>query len=114
MNLGQLEDSAFYLYYEWCDEQLRKIESEREHLDQVERQIGRKIEALESPTEFPVLISHVWSAFITLSNSRSAGFSGPNPITYEQIKAWKDLTETPLASWEVEAIKRLDVVYMGT
>jgi len=23
------------------------------------------------------------------------------------------LTETPLASWEVEAIKRLDVVYLG-
>ena len=87
--------------------------TEREHLEQVERQTGRKIEALEPPTEFPVLISHVWSAFITLSNSRSAGFSGPNPITYEQIKAWKELTETPLASWEVEAIKRLDVVYLG-
>ena len=26
-------DSAFHLYYEWCDEQLRKIESEREQLD---------------------------------------------------------------------------------
>jgi len=33
VNLGQLEDSAFHLYYEWCDEQLRKIESEREQLD---------------------------------------------------------------------------------
>lgn len=87
--------------------------TEREHLEQVERQTGRKIEALEPPTEFPVLISHVWSAFCILSNSRSAGFSGPNPITYEQIKAWKELTETPLASWEVEAIKRLDVVYLG-
>jgi hypothetical protein len=39
--------------------------------------------------------------------------SGPNPITYEQIKAWKELTETPLAAWEVQAIKRLDVVYLG-
>jgi hypothetical protein len=41
------------------------------------------------------------------------GFSGPNPIGYEQIKAWKELTETPLAAWEIEAIKRLDVVYLG-
>ena len=87
--------------------------TEREHLEQVERQIGRRPEALEPPTEFPQLMSHVWSAFCVLSNSRTAGFSGPNPITYEQIKAWKELTETPIAPREVEAIKRLDAVYMG-
>lgn len=39
--------------------------------------------------------------------------SGPNPISYLEIKAWKELTETPLDGWEVEAIKKLDVVYMG-
>lgn len=39
--------------------------------------------------------------------------SGPNAITYSDIKAWKELTETPLKAWEVEAIKRLDVVYLG-
>ena len=59
-------------------------------------------------------MAHVWYAFITLSNTRSAGFSGPNPITYEQIKAWKELTETPISPWEVTVIKRVDTVYMGT
>jgi hypothetical protein len=39
--------------------------------------------------------------------------SGPNPISYTEIKAWKELTETPLLAWEVEAIKRVDVVYLG-
>lgn len=82
-------------------------------MEQVERQTGRKVEALESPTEFPRLLSHVWSAFISLSNSRTSGFSGPNPITYEQILAWKQVTEYPLQSWEADAIKRLDKVYMG-
>jgi len=86
--------------------------TEREHLEQVERQIGRRPEALEPPTEFPQLMSHVWSAFCVLSNNRTAGFSGPNPITYEQIKAWKELTETPIAPWEVEATKEVDAVYM--
>lgn len=57
-------------------------------------------------------MSHVWSAFISLSNSRSAGFSGPNPITYEQIKAWKELTDTPLDARDVEAVVRIDAVYM--
>jgi len=58
------------------------------------------------------LVAHVWSAFISLSNSRTAGFSGPNPITYEQIKAWKELTETPISSREIEAIMSVDAVYM--
>jgi len=38
---------------------------------------------------------------------------GPNPINFEQIKAFTELTETPLAAWEVQAIMRLDRVYMG-
>ncbi len=41
------------------------------------------------------------------------GFSGPNPITYNEIKAWKELTDTPISSREVEVIKSVDVVYMG-
>ncbi len=57
-------------------------------------------------------MSHVWSAFISLSNSRTAGFSGPNPITYEQIKAWKELTDTPLDSRDVQGVMRIDAVYM--
>jgi len=58
-------------------------------------------------------MAHVWSAFIALSNSRTMGFSGPNPITYNEIKAWKELTDTPISSREVEVIKSVDVVYMG-
>jgi len=104
---------------EWSEHQFKLNKpdkdgiTERQHLEQVEGQIGRRLEALESPTVFPQLLSHVWSAFCVLNNSRTAGFSGPNPITYEQIKAWKELTETPVATWEVEAIIRLDTVYMG-
>ena len=86
--------------------------TQREHLEQVERQIGRRPEALEPPTDFPMLLSHVWSAFCSLSNSRASGFSGPSPITYTEIQSWKEATQTPLDPWEVEAIKRIDVVYM--
>jgi hypothetical protein len=41
------------------------------------------------------------------------GFSGPNPISYQEIKTWKELTDTPLSAWEVEAVKCVDVVFMG-
>jgi len=86
--------------------------SEREHLEQVERQTGHRPKALDGP-DFPLLMSHVWSAFIALSNGRSMGFSGPNPLSYQEIKTWKELTETPLSAWEVEAVKCVDVVFMG-
>jgi hypothetical protein len=49
-------------------------------------------------------MSHVWSAFIVLNAT----------ISYQEIKTWKELTDTPLSSWEIEAIKRVDVVFMGT
>lgn len=38
--------------------------------------------------------------------------NGPSPITYEQIKAWREVTETPILPWEIEAIKRLDLEYL--
>jgi len=78
----------------------------------VQRQAGRRIEALESPTEFPTLLSYVWSAFISLNNTRSSGFSGPNPITYEQVLAWKTLTGSEVSPKEVELIMKIDRVYM--
>ena len=87
--------------------------SEREHLEQVERQTGHRPKALDGP-DFPLLMSHVWSAFVVLNASRTMGFSVPNPISYQEIKTWKELTDTPLSSWEIEAIKRVDVVFMGT
>ena len=33
MNLGQLEDSAFHLYYEWVEEQLYLMEVQQEQQD---------------------------------------------------------------------------------
>lgn len=87
--------------------------TEREHLEQVERQTGRKVEALEGDVTFPTILSNVWSAFISLNNSRTFGMNGPNSISYLEIQAWMNLTDTLLNSREIELIKRLDVIYMG-
>jgi hypothetical protein len=86
--------------------------SQREHLEQVERQTGKRPKELDGP-EFPELLSHIWSAFTILNSTRSVGFSGPNPISFGDIKAWMELTGTPLTAFEVDAVKRLDRVYMG-
>lgn len=84
----------------------------REHLEQVERQIGGSLSALEAPVDFPLSLSSIWSAFISLHSTRTAGFSGPNPISYNEILAWKVLTQSPLQSWEIDVVKKLDQTYM--
>ena len=86
--------------------------TKREHLEQVERQTGRNLKELESPTEFPNLLVNVWTAFCDLSNARTQGFSGPNPIGYRDIKDYKELTDTPMTPREVQALRELDTVYM--
>ncbi len=82
----------------------------RETLQEVERQTGRTPEELEGP-DFPEVLGNVWSAFVALSNSRNPSFSGVAPITYEQIKAYCEVTHTPLSPQEIDAIKRLDNAY---
>ena len=58
------------------------------------------------------MVSYIWSAFIRLSGSRTAGFSGPNPISYTEIQAWANLTNQVLSPRDVEAIMKIDLVYL--
>jgi len=88
--------------------------SQREHLQQVERQTGYTPKALDNPTHFPSLLMYIWAAFCSLNSARTAGFAGPNPITYTELHHWKELTGTPLSAWDVQALKRLDQVYLRT
>jgi hypothetical protein len=78
---------------------------------QVEEQTGRTPLPLIGP-EFPDEVLHVWSAFLLLNQSRSQGFNGPLPITYQEIDAWLRLTNNRLFPWEIEVVKKLDAVYM--
>ena len=85
--------------------------SEREHLEEVERQIGQTPIELQGP-EFPELMEFVWSAFLSLNAARGQGYSGPMPISFSEISAWKELTGNQLSTWEVEAIKKIDSLYV--
>ena len=86
--------------------------SQREHLEQVQKQTGREMPELEGPP-FPQALVHVWSAFIDLSQCRSVGFSSPNPISYSEIRAYMETTMTPLSPIEVQAVRELDTAYLG-
>lgn len=86
--------------------------TEREHLEAVYKQTGKKPIELELP-EFPNQLAYIWSAFFMLNRSRTYSDGVPSPITYEQILAWKNLTETPFGPKEVEVITRIDRIYLG-
>lgn len=48
-----------------------------------------------------------------LSECRQGGFSGAEPLTYSEIYAYINTTQTPLRPDEVKAIKRMDSAWMG-
>ena len=50
--------------------------------------------------------------FYAVSCSRQCGMAA-NPITFSEILAWSQLTNTSLARWEIEVIKRLDVLWLN-
>jgi hypothetical protein len=83
----------------------------REHLLQVEKQTGITPKDLEGPS-FPLGVSHIWIAFLDLNRGRSNGMS-VNPLSYQEIKAWMDITHTPLNARDIDAVKRLDTSYLG-
>src|SRR5210317_886346 len=91
--------------------------TERDHLEQVAKQLGKQLEDIEQANAdaiFPDIASHLWTTFLQLHDGRTYGMSGPNPISYDIIKAWCDLTGITLSPWEIETIKSLDNLWIKT
>lgn len=47
-----------------------------------------------------------------LGYTRSSGM-GPCPLDYSEVKAWQEVTHTPLNHWEALAIRRLSSEFVG-
>lgn len=54
----------------------------------------------------------LWSIFWELSAGRGGSGFGPNPIRFEDIKCWMELSGTELIFWEVSALKAMDGAYI--
>ena len=91
--------------------------TEADHLAQVAKQLGKSLDDIEqsnSDALFPDIASYVWAAFLSLHDGRTYGMSGPNPISYDIIKAWCDLYGVELNPWEIDTIKALDNLWIKT
>jgi hypothetical protein len=50
--------------------------------------------------------------FTSLHSGRSYSTGGANPLSWADIKAWDDLMQANLTSWEVQMIKHLDMIWL--
>lgn len=78
----------------------------REHLEQVGRQTGRMPDEYYGP-ELPELLESTWGMFLEINTGRQQG-----PLSFEGIKAYCDLTGQVIYNWQLDAIKRLDIIWM--
>jgi hypothetical protein len=89
--------------------------TEADHLAQVAKQLGKSLDDVEqanSAALFPDIASYVWATFLSLHDGRTYGMSGPNPISYDIIKAWCDLYGVALNPWEIDTVKALDNLWI--
>lgn len=84
----------------------------RQHADAIRTRTGSIPEEFES-LPLPPIFSHVWSWFIELSRTRSSSGFGANPLNYNEIFAWSQLTGVVPSNIEVTAIMALDLVFMS-
>lgn len=54
----------------------------------------------------------IYTWFMDLSVTRSWHMNGPNPITYQEIEAYRRVSGWPIRPHEVQVIRELDQVYI--
>jgi hypothetical protein len=84
----------------------------RENLISIWDQTGVKPEELKD-VECPDSIKYVWGYFIELHNSRGTGAMAPNPISYQDILAWVQLTDKELTPFEIDCLTSLDSLWLS-
>ena len=85
--------------------------TQKAHLEQLQKQMGKKLPELEGPP-FPSEVGFIWEAFLQLNDSRTMGTASANPIPYEAIKAFMEITYTVLSPRDIAVIKDLDKLYL--
>jgi hypothetical protein len=62
---------------------------------------------------FPRELSYLWRTYLRLRRRMAGGFSGPNPIGWQDIDAFSRRSGTRLTPWEIELIERIDDLFLS-
>lgn len=84
----------------------------RNHLQAVQAQTGVAPAELATPPA-PAALAYLLDAFAELTAARGSGFGSPQPISWSDMAAWSRLTGQPLAPWEAQALRALDLAWLG-
>ncbi len=63
--------------------------------------------------ECPPVVHYIWEWFCQLSNEREYTMDGPRGINSTGIRNWAGLRRITLTAFELEAITRLDRIYLS-
>lgn len=59
----------------------------------------------------PTALSYLFEVFAELSTARRVGFSGPEPIGFDQLYFWQLASGFKLRAWERRLLLRIDSVW---
>ena len=82
--------------------------TEGAHLRALAARGNAKALALLAGPAVPVGLAYLWEKFRELDAVRRVGEHGPEPLTWQDIAAWAQLTDQQLAPHEVRALLQLD------
>jgi len=89
----------------------------RDTLLSVKRQAAANGKTFEDPRlELPIQPVngwYVWDTFWSLNSSRGGTGYGPAPISCGDILDWIALYKQPLETWEIDALRAMDRVYLS-
>jgi hypothetical protein len=78
------------------------------------RKSGIVVPDLDDAPQLPYATQHIWGWFAELHSSRTGSGFAPNPLTYEAIYAWSQLTKNFPTPYEISVIKAIDTAYLST
>lgn len=83
-----------------------------DHLEQIETATGvTPPEAI--PPEHPTVAMYLWEWFLDLARGRPVNLGmGAGTLSYDIVKAWLDLRGHIVYDWEIDALLRLDSVWV--
>jgi len=79
-----------------------------QHFQHAAKSMGVDVETLTGELNPPQELEWVWSVFLELDAARSSGGMSISSISFSDIYAWCQLTDTCLERWELNTIKGLD------
>lgn len=69
---------------------------------------GVRPQELDDLVELPESCYESWKVFVELHDARGSNGFGINPISYQDLLAYCQLTHTYLEPWEVDLIRKFD------